>query len=328
MPCYQPHRITRGPTGLNWRPRLDDLDGSERWVNIPCGSCVGCGANLGRDWSVRIYHDVLFHTRNWRDPDTKVQATIPHACVVTLTYDEEHVPEHLDHRDFQLFMKKLRKKFGADIRYFMAGEYGGKSGRPHFHAILIGLDFDDQYEITLPGGNEQRMSHDLDALWGKGIATVDGFSFPGAMYVAGYVGKKMGTPKDLARIREVVDENGVVSYVDPHPEYRKMSRGRGDRVDQETGEVIPGSRGLGHDWCLENLHRIYPDDVIRIGGYVFKPPTYYDNILKKHDRHLHQEVLLNRLEGQAETAEEWSPERAEAAEAVYLSGLAVRRDQL
>ena len=58
---------------------------------------------------------------------------------VTLTYDDEHLPgdQCLDHRDFQLFMKRLRKRFPS--RFFMCGEYGGLNGRPHYHSILFGV---------------------------------------------------------------------------------------------------------------------------------------------------------------------------------------------
>ena len=47
-------------------------------------------------------------------------------------------------RDYQLFMKRLRKAFPNDkIRFYAAGEYGPKTLRPHYHAILFGLHLDD-----------------------------------------------------------------------------------------------------------------------------------------------------------------------------------------
>lgn len=67
------------------------------------------------------------------------------SCFVTLTYDDEHMPYggDLHYRHFQLFLKKLRKRLGRPVRYFMCGEYGDRLGRPHYHAILIGVEVAD-----------------------------------------------------------------------------------------------------------------------------------------------------------------------------------------
>jgi hypothetical protein len=69
-----------------------------------------------------------------------------------LTYDEENIPETLDPRTgeilstlrrkhFTLFLKRLRKdhsKLTSDrLRYYAVGEYGSKTSRPHYHAILF-----------------------------------------------------------------------------------------------------------------------------------------------------------------------------------------------
>ena len=81
------------------------------------------------------------------------------AYFVTLTYDDFHIPKayypdpetgevHTSYtlckRDFQLWMKRLRKKFSDDkIRFFACGEYGGQTKRPHYHAIVFGLHLND-----------------------------------------------------------------------------------------------------------------------------------------------------------------------------------------
>lgn len=61
-------------------------------------------------------------------------------CSVTLTYDDNRcspVQTKLIHKkDVQDFMKRLRKKY--KVRYLVAGEYGKKKGRCHFHVCLFG----------------------------------------------------------------------------------------------------------------------------------------------------------------------------------------------
>lgn len=66
---------------------------------------------------------------------------------VTLTYSDDNVPltpsgrMGLWKRDLQLFFKRLRKAHGKHlhrrIKYYAAGEYGERSGRPHYHIILF-----------------------------------------------------------------------------------------------------------------------------------------------------------------------------------------------
>lgn len=47
----------------------------------------------------------------------------------------------LDKTHVQLFMKRLRKaqcgNGKSPIKYYCCGEYGGKTNRPHYHAILF-----------------------------------------------------------------------------------------------------------------------------------------------------------------------------------------------
>jgi len=43
-------------------------------------------------------------------------------------------------RDPQLFMKRLRKANEQKIRYYLCGEYGGRTWRPHYHLILFNAD--------------------------------------------------------------------------------------------------------------------------------------------------------------------------------------------
>lgn len=61
---------------------------------------------------------------------------------MTLTYDEKHVKRvgpkgvpSLRFRDVQLYLKRIRKaKYYA--KYICVGEYGGQTGRPHYHMLL------------------------------------------------------------------------------------------------------------------------------------------------------------------------------------------------
>lgn len=122
------------------------------------------------------------------------------AAFVTLTYRPEALPPdgQLVKRDVQLFLKKLRERVSPRlIRYFFVGEYGDKSWRPHYHAIIYGLSPVEDKVVA-------------DA-WEHGFVQV-GTAESGSMsYVASYVVKKMTSPKDKRL-------NGRV------PEFTLMSR--------------------------------------------------------------------------------------------------------
>lgn len=65
---------------------------------------------------------------------------------ITLTYNNENVPitdkkyMSLSKRHIQLFMKRLRKDNKNKIKYYLCGEYGSKTKRPHYHAIMFNVD--------------------------------------------------------------------------------------------------------------------------------------------------------------------------------------------
>lgn len=73
---------------------------------------------------------------------------------VTLTYDEANLPTvgqlgvgTLEPEDTQRWLKRLRKALvPRRIRYYLCGEYGSRTLRPHYHAILFGAGPDD-YDI-------------------------------------------------------------------------------------------------------------------------------------------------------------------------------------
>ncbi len=146
-------------------------------IPFPCGQCLPCRINKRRVWTHRLMLESFCHDLS---------------CFVTLTYDDEHISENhsLVKRDVQLFMKRLRKAFEPrKIRYYLAGEYGETTSRPHYHAILFGVGISDGEVI----GN----------CWPHGHIMVGTCSRESIQYVAGYVTKKcVGKSDALGRLPE------------------------------------------------------------------------------------------------------------------------------
>lgn len=122
---------------------------NEQTTQVPCGKCAQCAKDKINSWYFRIQQEI------------KVSTSVH---FVTLTYDEEKVPivngvKTLDKRDCQLFLKRLRKK-EENLRYYLVGEYGTNTKRPHYHAIMFNIK--DIRNIQKEWGNGFTFSPPLD----------------------------------------------------------------------------------------------------------------------------------------------------------------------
>lgn len=82
--------------------------------------------------------------------------------------------------------------FGYLIRYFACGEYGGKTDRPHYHAIIFGHVFPDwkPWRQSVSGHLLYR-SADFERVWGKGHCEIGDVTSQSAGYVSRYILKKV-----------------------------------------------------------------------------------------------------------------------------------------
>lgn len=197
--------------------------------DVPCGKCIGCRVARSEEWAVRCLHEAKMHE---------------HSCFVTLTYDECCVPDKLVHRDWQLFMKRLRKARGKRIKFLMCGEYGDLNERPHFHACLFGVWFEDYVIQSVGGGKTLYTSEALSKLWPHGFSSFGQVSFASAAYVASYVvgGGKSG-------------------------EYGRSSN----------------RPGLGASFLEKFEDDVFVHDKCIVEAMGKKVPRYYDKLLKRRD---------------------------------------------
>ena len=114
------------------------------YVPVPCGNCAVCQRNKVTSWVFRLMQE---------DKD----AIASH--FVTLTYDNEHVPlsdngfPTLRKDDLRLFWKRLRRRQSRKIKYYVVGEYGSKTYRPHYHAIVFNVESTDYFVEAWPAGH-------------------------------------------------------------------------------------------------------------------------------------------------------------------------------
>ena len=183
-------------------------------------------------------------------------------CFITLTYNEESLPKWgtLQLEDFQKFMKRLRKKFGAGIRYFHCGEYGERFRRPHYHACLFNFDFPDRELWTVRDDVRLDVSDSLSRLWKFGHTSVGNVTFESAAYVAPYVVKKI---------------NGRMAI----PHYETFDEDTGEVFDRKKEYVTMSRRpGIAYSWFQQFKKDVYPSDEVIVRGVPCNPPKYYDTL--------------------------------------------------
>lgn len=314
MPCFNPMRVATDEDGhLDWSKSYTS-DVVDSPVLVPCRNCIGCKLADAREWAIRCFHEATLHTTKWKDPRNGLVTEVPNSSMVTLTYDNEHLPADgcLDKGALVNFHRRLDRHAGRPVRRFSIGEYGTTGGRPHYHALLMGLDLDDRYQVVLGDGQLVSKSHTLDKLWPFGNATIDDLNFNTVRYVSGYLAKeKSGNPDFVdGPIAEKVDPTtGTVVYQPVQPQFRLMSR----------------QPGLASEWIKANYERVYPFDEITIHGISFPPPGYYDRWLRREHPDLYAEVQTKRYDQRIQSQVEWTPQRLHAAEIARLQTL--RKDK-
>ena len=215
-----------------------------QYLELECRKCLPCRLNIAREKAIRAVHEAKMHESN---------------IFLTLTYSDEHMTsDRLQYRDFQNFMKKLRKTTDRKLPYIVTGEYGEKTKRPHWHAIIFNYDVKDPvYRRKTETGDKIYSSNQIDKIWGKndplhcpseiGDVTIDS-----AGYVCRYAAKKLVHGQDQDH--------------DYHPIHKTSSK-----------------YGIGRPW-IEKYHKHTFENgfVLLRNGTKCKIPRYYCDWYKKN----------------------------------------------
>lgn len=264
MPCFRPlngfrSRIVNPSTGkrsIVWSPREAEFPdhgrGPESLV-IPCGQCRFCRLEHSRQWAIRCMHEASLYQKN---------------CFLTLTYSDEFLPPggSLDYDAPVLFMKRLRKRFGADIRSYGCAEYGELFQRPHYHLCVFNFDFSDKKLWRKNGENSLYISEELQKLWAFGHTTVGSLTFESAAYVARYVTKKITGARASKHYEQIDEATGEVRERLP-----------------ERAICVSRRPGIGRRWIDENSKFSRVHDFVVLRGKKVRPPKYYDRLFDVAD---------------------------------------------
>lgn len=242
MPCFHPYEAFANPAG--GRPFFSRPPGhSGRVQHVKCGQCMGCRRDDQIEWSVRCLHEAALWRQSW---------------FLTFTYDEEHLPESgsVSRDEVQRLFKRLAKAAkaaglaeGPGVRRLGNAEYGSRTLRAHYHAIVFGLALNDLVPWKKNERKEQMWtSAFLERVWGKGRVVVGEVTADSAGYVAGYT------------VRDVAAKHSPYGVVSPHtgeivervPPFRYMSRRPG--IGAGFFEKYPNV--MAHDYAVLNGRKV------------------------------------------------------------------------
>lgn len=198
------------------------------------------------------------------------------ASFLTLTYNDEHLPLDygLHKEDLQKFFKRLRinlkreyHEYAPKIKYYACGEYGDKTMRPHFHAVVYGLDnFDDKHREICAKSWQLCDEWFFDKNRGRDSAMQE-VTPDDIQYVTGYIQKKL----------------------------------YGDKAKEKYGDRLPPfsvcSNGLGLDFCMDNKERLIANGWTYFKGHQMSLPRYFaDKLGVNKSDYIKSNYNVNQLE--------------------------------
>lgn len=190
---------------------------------IGCGSCGPCRLRASAETAMRIMHEAKQYKHNYfltltyddnslrttseitgeplLDPfewfEVGLSAYMTNAGHMFNKDTGELIIATFWKSDVISFMKRLRRYYSyhegvEGIRFFLSGEYGEISNRPHFHLILLNSpDLSKDFKLWSYQNYSLYESETLKKLWKLGRVIVGELNFETAAYTARYCMKKL-----------------------------------------------------------------------------------------------------------------------------------------
>lgn len=212
-------------------------------IFVPCGRCNFCLAARRGDWSFRLSQEYLvsdsafFFTMTYADMD--------------LVFNVSSRLSELLLRDVQLWFKKLRKRVAefypsTRLRYYLVGEYGDDSGRPHYHVLMFNLPpmfvGKDEMELTqFPDGVFVDPAMAVSKCWRGGLVHVGCVTGASIYYVVKYhVNKLMEWPGRAPPFAVMSRRPGIgAAYADSGSRWQRSEGGRSYVVNGDYKMRLP-----------------------------------------------------------------------------------------
>lgn len=155
-------------------------------LEVPCGYCHSCQKSYNNQYRIRLLYELRKYPSG--------------TCLfVTLTFDDDNLKKFSrdTNKAVRLFLDRLRKDYGKQIRHWFVCEFGTLRGRPHYHGILFNVPqaLIDGYDSDVPGHHPL-----LASRWKYGFVFVGYVSDETCSYITKYVTKSINGDKVRPRI--------------------------------------------------------------------------------------------------------------------------------
>ena len=209
-----------------------------------CGRCLHCRIRRRTLWTLRMMHH---------------QQYVEHSSFITLTYEDKNLMvrngiSNLVRSDVQKYFKRLRineqrNNRRLQIQYYLCGEYGDRTSRPHYHFILFGNLDVWSYPSETRGERVFAISGNpvFDA-WELGSVNIANAEADSMRYVAQYIDKKLF---------------GIASA-----------------FSHREAPFQLASQRLGIEWLNDNLEKVMYEASVSFRGNKYPIPRAYMNRIK------------------------------------------------
>lgn len=188
-----------------------------KFYEVPCGKCEICKVEKSKEWMTKGYCEgkmwknstfLTFTYDNynlpmdrkirrsdiqkfWKDLRYHLYKNTKKAKKVDLTEEKENLEEIYSNPLEDTFGNNSRRKNRKPIRYINCGEYGPKTKRPHYHAVIWNFKPTDLRRFSRDRrGYWLYTSTKINKIWGKGFVIIGDATTESVAYVARYCTKK------------------------------------------------------------------------------------------------------------------------------------------
>ena len=216
----------------------------DEYIDVPCGKCYSCRKSRANGWRLRLNAEFEKY---------------PNSIFITLTFDEKNLRRfrYKPNRSISLFLDRVRKYLGKQIRHFITGEYGETTIRFHYHGILF--DVPDGFDADT-----------LAKLWKYGFCYVGWCSKATITYILKYITKVDDKGNSLPLPRLVVSKGIGEHFVEQY---------KNEPLKRDMMTYLVGKNGAKITLPRYIKNKMYDEDdlcAIRVSNFL-KPFRRYVN---------------------------------------------------
>lgn len=293
------------------------------YMDVPCGHCIECQKKHINEVALRLRHEAFYNqiqmqesgvfctltfsamyeypdgsvldTRDFIDQyDSLVQRKAAYRNALALGLPDINCDKATHNkREFQLFMKKLRRSLEYDyskgklprlykLKYFAVAEYGSKAPthRKHYHAVILGAPY-SVLRSYIPKAWDKC---DWQVQSEDSIQPIQEVS-KAVAYMCKYMSKGLSTlwydsPERADIVREYKYPR---SYPSKYHDYIvRLNAGKMKFIQDNFLPFTLLSGGLGKRFALDNKFSILQNLAIQDGKFYKPVPRYYKNVLLRY----------------------------------------------